>query len=75
MAPATPDLGEIRVEQGGEGERRSGGGDVVFPFVAELVVERRGRSGTGQAYLCRFRRQDISRPLRSPHGAHTCLIR
>ena len=40
MAPATPDLGEIRVEQGGEGERGKGGGDGVFPLMAEMVVER-----------------------------------
>ena len=54
MAPTSPDLGEIGVEQGGEGERGKGGGDGVFLLMAELVVERRGWSGTGQAYLCRF---------------------
>lgn len=38
MAPTTPNLGEIGMEQGGG--KRSGGGDEVFPPVAGLVVER-----------------------------------
>ena len=60
MAPATPDLGEIGVEQGGEGERGKGGGDGVFPLVAELLEERvrpeRHWPGLFIGRPCRFRR-------------------
>lgn len=51
MALAIPGLGEIRVEQGGEGERRSGEGDGVFLLLEELVV---GRARLEQHWLRLF---------------------
>ena len=77
--PVTLDLGEIGVEQGGEGERGKGGGDGVFPLMAEPMEERARPEqhwpGMFIGHPCQFRQRDISRPPSSPNGAHMCLIR
>jgi len=70
MAPVTPDLRKIKVEQGWRGKRGKGGGYGVFPPVAVLVVERARPEqhwpGLFIGRPCRFPRRDISRPPSSP---------
>jgi hypothetical protein len=82
MAPTTPDLGKIGVEQGWRGKRGKGGGDGVFPPVAVLVVERarpeRHSPGLFLGRPCQFRRQDISHPPSSPMAcarAYSAIVR
>ena len=66
MAPAAPDLGETKVEQGGEEERGKREGYEVFQLMVELAGEsarlERQWLGLFICWPCRFWWQDIFSP-------------